>query len=110
MPLYVYGCPRSKRHPRREVSHKMSESPVIQCEACGTVMQRVPQTFRFHVSPLQVLIDWSDENWRQLKKRKMGLKAPRFSPNEVNSPIPLKGKDFEHRRAKPNDSKTTPTS
>lgn len=106
MPVYIYGCPKSNKHPRKEVTHGMHDDPVIQCPACGAKMHRVPQSFRFYMNPLQVLIDWSDENWRQLKKRKMGLKAPRFSPNDVNSPIPLKGRDFEHRRVKANGNKT----
>ena len=109
MPIYVYACPKSSKHPHKEITHSMKEDPVIQCDACGARMHRVPQPFRFYTRPLDVLIEWSDENWRRMKKRKMGLKAPRFSPNDVNSPIPLKGKDFEHRRAKPNGSKTTST-
>jgi len=106
MPLYEYACPKNKRHPRREITHGMKEDPVVQCEACGARMHRVPQSFRFYMSPLDVLADWSDENWRRMKKRNMGLKAPRFSPNDVNRPDPLGGRDFEHRRAKPNASKT----
>lgn len=40
---YVYGCP-DKAHPRKEVSHGMSEDPVILC-ACGKPMHRIPQPF-----------------------------------------------------------------
>lgn len=105
MPSYVYACPKSKRHPRKEVTHGMNDDPVIQCEACGAKMRRVPQPFRFYMSPVQVLYDWSDENYRRYRARKAGKRAPRFSPDHVNSPTPLAGKDFEHRRLKPNGTK-----
>ena len=106
MPTYVYGCPESNDHPRKEVVHKMAENPVIKCDTCGTVMHRIPQSIRFYMSPYQVLTDWCDENWRRYKARKQGRRAERFSPDVIMSPSPLAGKDFEHRRAKPNVKQT----
>lgn len=108
MPIYVYACPKSRKHPRKDITHGIKEDPVIQCDACGTRMQRVPQSFRFYMSPVQVLYDWSDENYRRYRARKAGKRAPRFSPEQVNSPVPLAGKDFEHRRANANNTKTNP--
>lgn len=39
MPTYVY----SDRIHKKEVTHRMMESPVILCPICGLVMHRVPQ-------------------------------------------------------------------
>lgn len=100
MPEYVYGCPQSREHPRKEVTHGINENPVIQCEACGSVMRRIPQPFRFSLSPIEILISHSEENLRRYKGRMRGYKMPRFSPHVVNRLEPVKGRDFETRKVK----------
>lgn len=108
MPVYVYGCTKNKQHPRKEVVHKITEDPVIQCEACGAKMQRVPQPMTFHMLAFDVLTAWSTEGLRRLKMRKAGMKIEKFSPDTVNMPgrgIP--GKDFNYRRARKNANKGT---
>lgn len=98
MPSYIYACKENKKHPRKEVTHGMKEDPVIICDECGSKMSRVPQSFRFYMSPFEILADWSDENWRRHKARKKrGSRTPRFSPDKINRPVPLGGKDFEKR-------------
>ena len=100
MPTYVYGC-KDKSHPRKEVVHKISEDPVIKCDVCKEKMHRVPQPMRFHLSPFEVLTDWSIENYNRFRARARGEKAPRFSPDHVNRPgAGVPQKDFDTRRYK----------
>lgn len=41
MPSYVYQC---KQKHERDVTHSITDTPAIKCEACHTPMQRKPQT------------------------------------------------------------------
>lgn len=78
MPTYVYRCPSDHR---KEVTHSIKEDPKVICEKCGSVMRRVPQSFRFYMNPQGILIDWMDENYRRYR-----TKRRRFSPDEPKRP------------------------
>ena len=97
MPDYVHGCPQNREHPRQEIVHGMKEDPIITCTVCKSVMQRIPQPFRFALSAFEILGDWSKENLRRYKLRKRGYNVPRFSPDHVNRPDPRGGKDSKFR-------------
>lgn len=102
MPTYVYAC-KDKDHPVKETVHKMSEDPEILCETCKTKMHRKPQRMRFYINPFDVLADWSHENLKRYQARKRGHKgdlAKRFSPDHVNRPQGLPGRDFDTRSNK----------
>jgi hypothetical protein len=74
MPTYVYGC---DSHPdqRKEVIHRISESPIVLCEIClnggvSSPMHRIPQAFRWYMNPALVLYDKLDEGFQDYKRRK----------------------------------------
>lgn len=64
MPIYVYGC---ENNHRIEVEHSIRDDPVIICDVCGSKMWRVPQSFRWYMSPTEMLLDTMDENYRKWK-------------------------------------------
>jgi len=68
MPKYIYGCD-NKEHPRYLVVHGMLENPVLNCEVCGCTMHRIPQTFLFGLSPINIYRDWCERNWRHYLRK-----------------------------------------
>lgn len=101
MPTYVYGCDQDKNHPRKEVIHKMTESPTVKCNECGSTMHRVPQSMRFYLNPVDIHLDWMGENFERYRARKKGVPKPRFSPDTVMRPgsgVPQK--EFDTRNYK----------
>ncbi len=93
MPSYVYGCNKSKKHPRVDVSHGMLDNPSLFCEECGAGMHRVPQRLMgFYKNPQLVVARWLRENAR-LKK----LGKPRPNKYRCIDPEGVKGKDFHTR-------------
>lgn len=82
---YVYGCPRNKRHPRQAVTHGMNESPVIKCAKCGSIMQRIPQPFRFGIlgKADRMVVNWLDHNF---ERKRRGL--PLVNKHKCTEPYP----------------------
>lgn len=99
MPLYVYACP-NKDIESELIAHSMFANVVVVCPSCAEIMHRVPQAFGVNIDPFTVLADWSEENMIRYKKRKRGYNAPRYSPNRVNRPEGIPGRDSNFRRRK----------
>lgn len=91
MPTYVYRCPNDHR---LELTHKMSEDPVVVCERCDQPMKRVPQRpAAIAFSAQEILQEWMDENYRRWR-----TKRRRFSPDVVKRPgKPIPAKDVRTR-------------
>jgi len=75
MPKYVYGCPTHKKV-RLEITHGISEKPLLMCKQCEEPLQRIPQPFSFYNNPTDVLGEYIDQGYRNYrnKSRKRGRK------------------------------------
>lgn len=91
MPEYVYGCPNNS-HPRVKISHAMSANPEIKCSKCGKRMHRVPQPFRFSLSPGEILRDWLVG---RAEAKKRGDKQELYNVSRPERGLPQK--DFHTR-------------
>ena len=47
MPTYVYNCKECNYD--RDIKHGMTETPVIECEECNTVMKKVIRSTSFQL-------------------------------------------------------------
>jgi hypothetical protein len=67
---YVYGCPKDKTHPRREVQHAMGANPTVKCERCRATMRRIPQPFRFGIlgKADRMVVNWLDHNFERKRR------------------------------------------
>ena len=85
MPRYEYRCSLCEH--REEVIHSIHADPEVTCVECGETMRRVPQVpLAIARSPIEVMYAWMDENYRRFRARKKGKRAPKFSPDHINSP------------------------
>lgn len=69
MPTYVYGCDKTKEHPRENVVHPVNVQIEMRCRICGSGMHRIPQPFLFGVSPVEIIRDWAERNWSKKLRR-----------------------------------------